>query len=142
MKEWNENKLDQELDALLNEIPETEQDEFEKRVEKYINRRIRKIVHKTLASVLVIIILLLGIINPFLNLCCLNPAKTNGSDTISIYHDVMQDYYETTSPFAEITHMDVKKKGFSRYEIISPTHQSASTTASPRGPMSVLPTNL
>lgn len=118
MKEWNENKLDQELDALLNEIPETEQDEFEKRVEKYINRRIRKIVHKTLASVLIIVILLLGIINPFLNLCCLNPSKTNGADTISIYHDVMQDYYETTSPFTEITHMDVKKKGFSRYEII------------------------
>lgn len=118
MKEWNETKLDQELDALLSEIPEPEQDEFEKRVEKYINRRIRKIVHKTLASVLVIIILLLGIINPLLNLCCLNPAKTNEDDVISIYHDVMRDYYETTTPFAEIVNMDVKKKGFSRYEII------------------------
>ena len=118
MKEWNENKLDQELDALLNEIPETEQDEFEKRVEKYINRRIRKIVHKTLASVLIIVILLLGIINPFLNLCCLNPAKTIKGEDISIYHDVMRDYYETTTPFADITHMDIKKKGFSRYEII------------------------
>lgn len=117
MKEWNENKLDQELDALLNDIPEIEQDEFEKRVEKYINRRIRKIVHKTLASVLAIVILLLGIINPLLNLCCLNPAKTNEGETISIYHDVMNDYIETTSPFAEIVNMDVKKKGFSRYEI-------------------------
>ena len=39
MKEWDENKLDQELEALLNEIPE--QDELEKRIEKYINRRIR-----------------------------------------------------------------------------------------------------
>lgn len=118
MKEWNENKLDQELDALLSEIPEPEQDEFEKRVEKYINRRIRKIVHKTLAGILVIVILLLGIINPFLNLICLNPAKTNDDDVISIYHDVMRDYYETTSPFAEIVNMDVKKKGFARYEII------------------------
>ena len=118
MKEWNENKLDQELDALLSEIPEPEQDEFEKRVEKYINRRIRKIVHKTLAGILVIVILLLGIINPFLNLICLNPAKTNDDDVISIYHDVMRDYYETTSPFSEIVNMDVKKKGFARYEII------------------------
>lgn len=118
MKEWNENKLDQELDALLSEIPEPEQDEFEKRVEKYINRRIRKIVHKTLAGILVIVILLLGIINPFLNLICLNPAKTNDDDVISIYHDVMRDYYETTSPFAEIVNMDIKKKGFAQYEII------------------------
>ena len=102
MKEWNENKLDQELDALLSEIPEPEQDEFEKRVEKYINRRIRKIVHKTLAGILVIVILLLGIINPFLNLICLNPAKTNDDDVISIYHDVMRDYYDSPIPVAEL----------------------------------------
>ena len=114
MKEWNENKLDQELEALLNEMPE--QDEFEKRIEKYINRRIRKIVHKTLSSILVMVLVLLGIINPFLNLCCLNPAKTNEED-VSIYYDVMRDYYETTRPYAEIVHMEFQKKGFSRYEI-------------------------
>ena len=82
MKEWDENKLDQELEALLNEIPE--QDELEKRIEKYINRRISRIVHKTLAMIVAVVILLLAIINPILKMSFINPNKDS-------YFDVMRD---------------------------------------------------
>ena len=108
MKEWDENKLDQELEALLNEIPE--QDELEKRIEKYINRRISRIVHKTLAMIVAAAILLLAIINPILKMSFINPNKDP-------YFDVMRDYYETTRPYVELIAMAADSKGFARYEI-------------------------
>ena len=108
MKEWDENKLDQELEALLNEIPE--QDELEKRIEKYINRRISRIVHKTLAMIVAVVILLLAIINPILKMSFINPNKDP-------YFDVMRDYYETTRPYVELIAMAAESKGFARYEI-------------------------
>ena len=41
MSEWNENKLDQELEAIMNDIPES--DDLEERINKCINRRIKRI---------------------------------------------------------------------------------------------------
>ena len=114
MREWDENKLDQELEVLLNEIPE--HDEFEKRIEKYINARIRKIVHKTLAMTLIVAILLLMLVNPMFRVSFIDPTKKNEND-ISIYFDVLRDYYETTRPYVEIVSLDAEYKGLAHYEV-------------------------
>lgn len=114
MREWDENKLNQELEGLLNEIPE--QDEFEKRIEKYINHRIRKIVHKTLAMTVIVAILLLALINPIFRVSFIDPTKMNEND-ISIYFDVLRDYYETTRPYVEIVSLDAESKGLAHYEV-------------------------
>ena len=114
MREWDENKLDRELEVLLNEIPEP--DEFEKRIEKYINTRIRKIVHKTLAMTFIVVTLLLVLINPMFKVSFLNPMKTNEKD-ISIYFDVLRDYYETTRPYVELVSFDAEYKGLAHYDV-------------------------
>lgn len=114
MREWDENKLDQELELLINEIPE--QDEFEKRIEKYIHKRIRKIVYKTLAMMVAVAILLLALVNPLLRVSFIDPTKMNENE-ISVYFDVLRDYYETTRPYAEIVSLDAESKGFANYEV-------------------------
>lgn len=114
MREWDENKLDQELELLINEIPE--QDEFEKRIEKYIHKRIRKIVYKTLAMMVAVVLLLLALVNPLLRVSFIDPTKMNENE-ISVYFDVLRDYYETTCPYAEIVSLDAESKGFANYEV-------------------------
>ena len=42
MKEWNENKLDQELEAMLEDMPQ--QEELEKKSEQRMKKKIQKIV--------------------------------------------------------------------------------------------------
>ena len=119
MNKWDENKLDKELEKLLNDLPEQE-DDFDKRIEQYINRRIRKIVHKTLASLLVVAVVLAAIINPFLNFICLNPKK-------ELYFDVMRDYYETTRPYSEVVGIEALSTGFGTYKlnIVATNHHEA-----------------
>ena len=114
MRDWDENKLNEELEVLLNEIPK--QDEFEKRIEKYIHNRIRKIVYKTLAMMAGVVILLLALINPLFRVSFVDPTKMNENE-VSIYFDVLRDYYETTRPYAEIVYLDAESKGFANYEV-------------------------
>ncbi len=114
MRDWDENKLNEELEVLLNEIPK--QDEFEKRIEKYIHNRIRKIVYKTLAMIAGVVILLLALINPLFRVSFVDPTKMNENE-VSIYFDVLRDYYETTRPYAEIVYLDAESKGFANYEV-------------------------
>ena len=114
MREWNENRLDQELEGLLNEIPEN--DELEKRIEKYIHNRIRKIVYKTLAMLVAAVLLLFVFVNPIFRAGNIDPVKTNEAD-ISVYFDVLRDYYEITRPYAEILSMDAEYKGLACYEV-------------------------
>ena len=109
MSNWDENKLDQELEELLNDLPNQE-DDFDKRIEQYINRRIRKIVHKTLVMLLIIIVALAAVINPILNIVNLNPKK-------EVYLNVLRDYYETTRPYSEIVGIEVISKGFGCYKL-------------------------
>lgn len=120
MREWNESRLNEELDTLMNEIPE--QDELEKKIEQYISKKIRRIVVRTITVIVCILTVLLLIINPMMNEMYLNPYKLNGepnhvgADT-SIYLNVMRDYWETMQPYVEINSIDVHKKGFARYEV-------------------------
>lgn len=115
MREWDENKLNQELELLLTEVPE--QDELEKRIEKYIKNRIRKIVYKTLATIVVAVVLLLALINPLFRVSFIDPTKVDENEQ-SIYFDVLRDYYETTRPYAELISLDAEYKGLANYKVI------------------------
>ena len=54
MKEWNENKLDQELEAMLEDMPQ--QEELEKKIEQRMKKKIQKIVCCTLAGIIGVVL--------------------------------------------------------------------------------------
>lgn len=114
MNDWNENRLDKELDAILNEMPEAE--DLEAKIIRSINRRIRKSVIRTLLVVASIILAAVLIINPLLNIMYLNPYKLNREPEQTMLN-VLRDYYETTHPYRELINLEVEKKGFARYEL-------------------------
>ena len=110
MKEWNENKLDQELEAMLEDMPQ--QEELEKKIEQRMKKKIQKIVCCTLAGIIGVVLVLLLIINPFLNAIFINPAKLNEGEH-SQMQTTLKNYWETTQPYAELVALKVKKKGLS-----------------------------
>ena len=114
MKEWNENKLDQELEAMLEDMPQ--QEELEKKIEQRMKKKIQKIVCCTLAGIIGVVLVLLLIINPFLNAIFINPAKLNEGEH-SQMQTTLKNYWETTQPYAELVSLKVKKKGFAGYEL-------------------------
>ncbi len=114
MKEWNENKLDQELEAMLEDMPQ--QEELEKKIEQRMKKKIQKIVCRTLIGIVGAILVLLLIINPFLNAIFINPAKLNEREH-SQMQTTLKNYWETTQPYVELVTLKVKKKGFARYEL-------------------------
>ena len=73
MKEWNENKLDQELEAMLEDMPQ--QEELEKKIEQRMKKKIQKIVCCTLTGIIGVVLVLLLIINPFLKCNFYQPGK-------------------------------------------------------------------
>lgn len=114
MKEWNERKLDKELETLAGAMPD--QNELEKKIEKCINRKIRKTVLRTIAAITAIVLLLALIINPLMNAYYLNPYELHKGES-SVLLSVLRDYWETMQPYTEITSVDVEKKGFAEYEL-------------------------
>ncbi|MDD6441417.1 MAG: hypothetical protein PUG71_04790, partial [bacterium] len=62
--ECNESKLDQELEAIINGLPE--QDELEKKIDQSINRKIRRTVYRTISIIVVVILVAFLIINPLM----------------------------------------------------------------------------
>ena len=75
MSEWNENRLNQELEAIMNDIPES--DDLEKQINKCIDRRIKKTVIRTVVSILVIMVIAVFVINPVMNAMFFNPYEMN-----------------------------------------------------------------
>lgn len=114
MSEWNENRLNQELEAIMNDIPES--DDLEKQINKCIDRRIKKTVVRTVVSILVIVVAALFVINPVMNAMFFNPYEMN-EDKEQKMLGVMRDYVETVLPYREVVSLEVEKKGFGRYEI-------------------------
>lgn len=110
MSEWNEQKIDEELEALLNEIPES--DELERRIDKSINKKIRKTVLHTLTGVTVILIFIILFLNPLVNYSFFNPFGMDGKML-----EIMRDYCETMYPYREVLDVQVKPKGLARYDI-------------------------
>lgn len=114
MSEWDEDKLDKELEALVNEMPE--QDDLEKKITESIDKRIRRIVRQTLVGVAAVLLAAFLVINPLMNRMFFNPYALNKEPEEKML-GVLRDYCETTHPYREIMELDVKKKGFARYEL-------------------------
>ncbi len=114
MKDWNEKKLDEELNALMEELPT--QNNLEKRINQSINRRIRKIIITTVSITFILLLLIFAIISPAMNCLYLNPYKLN-KEPDKIYTNVLRDYWEVSKPYTEIMDIEVTPKGFADYEI-------------------------
>lgn len=114
MKDWNEKKLDEELNALVEELPT--QNDLEKKINQSINRRIRKIIITTVSATLIFLLLIFAIISPVMNCLYFNPYKLN-KEPDKIYTNVMRDYWELSKPYTEIMDMEVTPKGFANYEV-------------------------
>ncbi len=114
MREWNEQKLNQEMEELLRDMPE--QVDLEKKINQSIDKRIRRTVLRTLSGVTVVLLVAFWGISPLMNLLFFNPYKLNQEPEQEMF-EVLRDYWETVQPFQEIISLDVKKKGFARYEL-------------------------
>lgn len=114
MKEWDEEKLNAELKALMEEMPKD--DDLEKRIEQNIKKKVRKIVIRTVAAMTGVVLLLVLIINPLMNAAYLNPYKLNQEPKRQMY-TTLRNYWETMQPYTEIVSLNVQKKGFARYTL-------------------------
>ena len=114
MNEWNEQKLEQELEYLLEDV--SVQEDLEKKIEQRIKKRVQRIVLRTMAVIVLTAAVLFLLISPFLDAVYLNPYKLEEKPEQTMT-SVMRDYWETTEPYVEVMKIDVKKKGFSRYEL-------------------------
>lgn len=114
MKDWDEKKLDEELNALMDELPL--QDDLEKKINQSINRRIRKIIITTVSVTLILLLLIFLVISPAMSCLYLNPYKLN-KEPDKIYTKVMRDYWEISKPYMEIMDMEVTSKGFANYKV-------------------------
>lgn len=114
MSEWNEKKLDQELEAIMNDIPKY--DDLEKRINKCINRRIKRIVFRTVATILIIALVAVYFVNPVMKKRFFNPYEMNEGEDQKML-GVMRDFVETTLPYREVVSLEVEEREFGRYEI-------------------------
>lgn len=122
MKEWTEEKLDQELKKMMENIPEqTEiERELEKKIEIRIRKKIQKIVYRTISWLIGIALITILLINPLLNAAFFNPEKWNWvgeEDGQGQTYETLKDYFEVTRPYAELCTLEVKAKNFARYEL-------------------------
>lgn len=117
MKEFDEKSLDEELEAFVEEMPEY--DELEKNIEHKIKKKIQKVVVRTIAWILGIVIVLLLIINPFLNMVFPNPTKSSEYPGYANKETILalRSFWETMQPYVEPTDCLVEKKGFGRYRL-------------------------
>lgn len=107
-----EETLDQELELLMDEMPE--QEDFEKKIDRYIKKKIRNITIKTVCSIFIIIAVLFLMISPAMDRAYLNPKKLEKDGT---FQSVLRDYYEITRPYIELGSINIEKKGFARYSL-------------------------
>ncbi len=114
MNEWNENMLDEQLEALIEDLPE--HNDLEEKIIAGINRRVRKIARRTVFCFIAVILVALLVINPLLNVVTLNPYKMNQEPDHELT-EIFRDYFETNIPFREVNQIEVKKKGFGCYEL-------------------------
>ena len=114
-----EETLDQELELLMDEMPE--QEDFEKKIDRYIKKKIRNITIKTVCSIFVIIAVLFLMISPAMDRAYLNPKKLEKDGT---FQSVLRDYYEITRPYIELGTIHIEKKGFARYSLGMEAHDN------------------
>lgn len=108
----SEQDIDRELELLLDDIPQ--QEDFEKKIDRYIKKRIRRITVKTILAIFIIAVVLLFLISPAMDAAYLNPEKLQEDQT---FLSVLRDYYDLTRPYIEIGGINIEKKGFAKYEL-------------------------
>lgn len=121
MKKWSENRIEKEMEYLIEDIPEhseqlKQEEQLEKKIEMRIKRKVQKIIYRTICGIVLCILFLLIVIQPFLNAAFLNPKKLNG-DGYGVMYQTLRDYFEVTRPYAELCALNVESKGFARYEL-------------------------
>ena len=114
-----EETLDQELELLIDEMPD--QKDFEKKIDRYIKKKIRNITIKTVCSIFIIIAVLFLMISPAMDRAYLNPEKLEKDGT---FQSVLRDYYEITRPYIELGTIHIEKKGFARYSLGIEAHDN------------------
>ena len=86
MADWNEKMLDEELEAIMNDVPE--QEDLEKKINQIINRRIRKVVMKTLSVITIVVLVLVLGISPLMNAIYWNPSKMiHNEELLTVWND-------------------------------------------------------
>lgn len=85
-----------------------------KKIDKYIKKKIRKITVGTVLSIALIVAVLFLLISPAMNAAYLNPEKLEKDGT---FQSVLRDYYEITRPYIDLGTVNIKKKGFARYNL-------------------------
>ncbi len=114
MAEWNENKLEQELEHLMDDLPQ--QADLEQKIEKSITRRIKKTAAVTALAVLLAAAMLFLCISPLMDLMFWNPlAPAEGQQKLA--YAVLRDYWEINAPYVDLVSLQVEKKGFGRYAL-------------------------
>ena len=114
MNEWNEDRLDQEMDAIAEAVSVPK--DLEMRIIRSINKRIRKIVVRSLLVIISFVLAAVVMINPLLDSMYLNPYQLDQKPERTMLN-VLRDYYETTYPYRELFSLSVERKGFGRYKL-------------------------
>ena len=114
MAEWNENKLEQELETLAEEMPA--QADLEQKIQQSITRRIKRIAGVTALAVLLAVATLFLCISPLMNLMFWDPTDEDEKGRPLVFF-VLRDYWETTTPYVDLIRMQVEKKGFGCYRL-------------------------
>ena len=114
MAEWNENKLEQELENLMEDIPV--QEDLEKKIQQSITRRIKRTAGITVISILLAAAVLFLCISPLMDMMFWNPATSVEGDQ-SLVFSVLRDYWEVNAPYVDLVSLQVEKQGFGCYEL-------------------------
>lgn len=114
MAEWNETKLEQELENLMEDMPV--QEDLEKKIQRSISKRIKRTAAITSLAVLLAAATLFLCISPLMNLMFWNPAApAEGEQQLAF--SVLRDYWEVTEPYVDLLSLEVTKNGFGCYDL-------------------------
>ncbi len=114
MAEWNENKLEQELENLMEDIPV--QENLEKKIAQSITRRIKRTAGITVIAILLAAAVLFLCISPLMNMMFWDPTDPGEGEQLLAF-SVLRDYWETTTPYVDLVSMQVEKQGFGCYQL-------------------------
>ena len=105
--------LDDELAGLSMEADE----DFDRRIEKIIARRVKKIVIKTVLFILIVAVAVIGCLNPLTRAFFPDAVEMTAIEGDQPLTRLLAAYYETMTPFREVTAVEAASDGFGRYTV-------------------------
>lgn len=113
----NMQDIDEELAGLS--MMSKDEEDFDKYIETQVSKRMRKAAFKAVITVLIILLVLFGCINPVMNMIFPNLVKLNKTDyeQPSELYMTLSTYLETVKPGRDLYGVDVESKGFGRYHL-------------------------